>query len=105
MSGHHKRYFIELQPKGEDVPRNREAEQRRQQAAVFIDSLNEWLKTNDLNSKVSAMAITALGQVQITCEADVIGKIHTQEEDHIATIRHGAAYVEGISRWNRQGLA
>ena len=102
MRGTHKRYFIELQPNGQEVPRNREAALRREQAASFIQDLNEWLKSNELDSKVSTMAITALGQVQITCEADVIGKIHTQEEDLIATIRPGAAYVEGISRWGRQ---
>ncbi len=99
MVAEKKRYFIELQQEGSPVPRSMEAAQKRAQAAHFIASIHDWLTENELNDKVSTMAITAMGQVLITCEADVIQLIHQQEETSIATIRHGSMFVEGISRW------
>jgi len=101
MQGEKNRYFIELQPEGAPVPRYQEVETRRQQAAQFITGLYQWLKEKELDAKVSDMAITALGQVQITCEADIIGLIRHQEEDNIAAIRQAAAYVGNMARWAR----
>ncbi len=101
MQAELKRYFIELQAGSVQVPRNREAEQRRAQAADFVAAISDWLKEEELEDKVAGMAITALGQVQITCEADVITQIHAQEEDNIAIIRAAAAYVETMGRWKR----
>ena len=101
------RYFIELQTysvkptSGVDALRTRETQLRREQAADFIATLNDWLKEKELEDKVTGMAITALGQVQITCEADLISQIHAQEEDTIATIRPAAAYVEAMGKWAR----
>jgi hypothetical protein len=101
MAGASGRYFIELQPKsGEPIPRFREAEIRREQAADFIAQMSEWLRREALEGKVSSMAITALGQVQIICEADVINHLCEDEETHIAAVRHGAMFIESMTRWN-----
>jgi len=99
MQSEKNRYFIELQPEGEPVPRYRENETRRQQATQFVAMIHEWLKEKELESKVSDMVITALGQVQITCEADVIGMLRHHEEQNIATIRQASAYIGNIGRW------
>jgi hypothetical protein len=94
------RYFIELLPAGEPVPRYRETELRRALAAEFLEKVAEWLKGHGLNDKVTAMAITALGQVQITCEPEIIHHIRGQDDLNIAAIRQGSMYVENTSRWN-----
>ena len=101
MYGNQHRYFIELQPdEGSAVPRWRETEMRRAQAVRFIEIVSEWLREQELDDKVSAMAITALGQVQITCETDVITQIRHQDVMNIAAIRQGVMYVEQAERWN-----
>ena len=106
MSGDQRRYFIELQPEdGTPVPRFLEAEKRRAQALSFITAMNAWLKINHLDTKVSAVAVTALGQVQITCEGDVISRIRDEDVLNIAAIRPGAMYVEGMDRWAEAGRA
>ncbi len=93
------RYFIELQMDGVlEIPRNREAEMRRAQAAQFVDQIAEWLHEQDLDSKVASMAITALGQVQITCADDVINRIRDDESLQIATIRQSTTVAESINR-------
>jgi hypothetical protein len=103
MCGELNRYFIELQPAdGMAVPRHRETESRRALAAQFLETVGGWLREHALIDKVSTMAITALGQVQITCEADVINHIRNDEELNIATIRQSSMLVESASsnRWN-----
>jgi len=93
------RYFIELQmDRSAEVPRNREAEIRRAQAAQFIDTLAIWLHAEALNDKVASMAVTALGQVQITCEQDIISRLRDDEKLNIATIRQSAAIADSIQR-------
>ena len=93
------RYFIELQMESEDeVPRNREAEMRRAQAAIFISQIAQWLEEEELNDKVASMAVTALGQVQITCERDIITRMQKDDTLHIATIRSGASLSESLQR-------
>jgi hypothetical protein len=93
------RYFIELQMGGQgETPRNREAEIRRAQAAQFIDQIVEWLHKEALNDKVASMAVTALGQVQITCEQDIISRIRDDENLNIAAIRQGTALSESVQR-------
>jgi hypothetical protein len=93
------RYFIELQMGMDaDVPRNREAAVRRAQAAQFIDQIALWLHAEELNDKVTSMAITALGQVQITCDQDIISRLRGDETLHIATIRQGATLSESVNR-------
>jgi hypothetical protein len=93
------RYFIELQMKnGADIPRNREAELRRAQAAQFIDQIAQWLHEEALNTKVASMAITALGQVQITCEQDIISRLREDEKLQIATIRQSTTVAESAHR-------
>ena len=100
MTGDHRRYFIELQPKdGKPVPRHQENEVRREQAADFIHSIGDWLRREALENKVASMAITALGQVQIICDAEVINHLRDRDENHIAAIRHGAMFVESMGRW------
>ena len=93
------RYFIELQMDSEsEIPRNREAEIRRAQAAQFIDQISMWLHEQELNDKVASMAITALGQVQITCEQGIISRLREDDTLQIATIRQGGSLAESIQR-------
>ncbi len=99
MTEEKNRYFIELQMDGEcDIPRNREAEIRRALAAQFIDQLSVWLHAEELNGKVASMAITALGQVQITCAQDIISRLRDDDKLHIAAIRQGTSLTESINR-------
>lgn len=105
MLGQKNRYFIELQPEHtEPVPRYRETEMRRKLASHFVEIIGEWLKEQDLDDKVSAMAITALGQVQITCEADVITQIRSQDMMEIASVRQGSMLSENFTRWSAYGI-
>ena len=93
------RYFIELQmDAASEVPRNREAEIRRAQAAHFIDQLATWLHETSSKEKVSSMAITALGQVQITCESDVINHLRSDDTMNIAAIRQSATLADSVYR-------
>jgi hypothetical protein len=93
------RYFIELHlDASSEIPRNREAELRRAQAASFIDQLAVWLGAEELNDKVASMAVTALGQVQITCEQDIITRLRRDDNMPIATIRQSASLSENIHR-------
>ena len=99
MAANKNRYFIELQMDGEsEVPRNREAEIRRAQAAQFIDQIATWLMEEELNDKVASMAVTALGQVQITCEQDIISRMRGDENLNIAVIRRSGAWTDSIQR-------
>jgi hypothetical protein len=91
------RYYIELQMDSESVPRNREAEIRRAQATQFIGQFSEWLREQKLNDEV-AMAVTALGQVQITCEQDIISRLRSNDKLNIAAIRQGATLSDSIQR-------
>ena len=96
------RFFIELQMDRENVPRNREAEIRRAQASQFIEQLSIWLHEQELNKDVS-MAITALGQIQITCAPDIIDQLNTtyseREPRHpIAAIRRSNTLADSIQR-------
>ena len=101
MGYEHRRYFIELQPKdGKPVPRHQETELRREQAADFIAHVGDWLRREALENKVASMAITALGQVQIICDADIINHLREEDEAAIAAIRNSAMYVESMNRWN-----
>jgi hypothetical protein len=94
------RYFIELYPdNGTPVPRWRETEVRCQQAMHFMAEIGAWLKREELENKVAAMAVTALGQVQITCEAEVIGHIRSYGETNIAVIRPAAQFSENLGRF------
>jgi hypothetical protein len=101
MSGELNRYFIELQPADTaPVPRYRETELRRETAAQFLEKVGEWLREHELFDKVATMAITALGQVQITCEPAVINQIRDEDGLNIATIRSGAMSLEMPNRWH-----
>ncbi len=93
------RYFIELQLETvSEMTRNRETEMRRAQAAHFIDQLATWLTEESLKDKVSSMAITAMGQVQITCEQDIIARLRNDDNMPIATIRQGGALSDTVHR-------
>jgi hypothetical protein len=99
-----KRYFIELQPvEGETVPRHQETAKRRELAAQFLKNVGLWLHQHEMADKVSEMAITALGQVQMTCVPDVINHIRHYDDLNIANIRQGAVPVELQPRWNEMG--
>jgi hypothetical protein len=92
------RFFIELQMEDHEVPRHREAAVRRAQAAQFIEQYASWLQGQDMNAEVS-MAITALGQVQVTCVPDIIERLHAHETyPHIAAIRRSAPLSDSIQR-------
>jgi hypothetical protein len=100
MNKEQHRYFIELQPEsGPAPPRWREAEVRREQALHFITEIGQWLKREALESKVAAMAVTALGQVQIICEAEIISQIRSTSDTEIVAIRPGAAFAENLGRF------
>jgi hypothetical protein len=100
MTNEHGRYFIELQTAGiESVPRSRETALRREQAADFIVEIGAWLRREEMEDKVASMAITALGQVQIICEAGIINQLRAADETRIAVVRHGATFVETMGRW------
>ena len=105
MTSHKNHYFIELQSdKTEPVPRYRETELRRELAAQFVEVIGEWLKEQDLDDQVSDIAITALGQVQITCEANVINQIRNQDVMEIAAVRQGSMLSENFNRWSAMGI-
>jgi hypothetical protein len=100
MSKEKHRYFIELYPESTlSPPRWREAEIRREQALAFIMEIGEWLKREALDTKVSDMVVTVLGQVQIVCEADIITQIRNAREPDIAMIRSGAQFAENLGRF------
>ncbi|MFY9288648.1 MAG: hypothetical protein WAO98_09130 [Alphaproteobacteria bacterium] len=102
MCGELNRYFIELMPdEGGDIPRYRENEIRRELATNFLAKIAEWLTQNELKDKVATVAVTALGQVQITCEPDVISQMRSHEALNIAAIRQSGMYIDNASRWNQ----
>ncbi len=80
-------YFIELQMEAIEVPRNREAALRRAQALLFVGQIKDWIDQESLEEKVSSMAVTAMGQVLITCEKDIIARLRSDESLNIAAIR------------------
>jgi hypothetical protein len=95
------RYFIELQPRdGVTLPRSIEAESRRTAALGFLTTVRDWLKQQDLSEKVSALTVTLFGQIQITCEADVIKRIRHDDIVDIASIRQGTMFSENLGRWH-----
>jgi len=94
-----RRYFIELQMEGgKPVPRKQEAQIRRAQAAQFIGQISKWLEEQELNDKVGSIAITALGQVLITCEQDIILRIQEDDTLNIAAVRSGATLADSVQR-------
>ncbi len=95
------RYFIELQMDGkETVPRKQEAEVRRAHAEAFVGQISEWLQKEELDNKVASIAVTALGQVLITCDHDVIARIREEEERSIVSIRSGTTLSTSLRRIN-----
>jgi hypothetical protein len=95
MYGDHFRYFIELQPPAGTPPvRSEESNQRKRQATDFISLVHEWLNDNLMMDQVSSLAVTALGQVQITCRAEIIDQIRHQDVLGIAEIRSGTHFSE-----------
>ncbi len=104
MHSHHNRYFIELHPESPaPIPRNLESAARREQAASFIATVYDWLRSQELDDMVSDMDVTAFGQVQITCDSELITRIRDYDALSIATIRPGALYVEAIRQIGRRG--
>ncbi len=94
------RYFIELHPEGgPPPPRWRETEIRREQSLIFITEIIEWLKREALDNKVTDIVVTALGQVQIVCEAEIITQIRSTCEPAIAAIRPGAQLADSLGRF------
>lgn len=99
MSNDKHRYFIELQT-GLDcgASRAQETEIRRAAAEKFIGNVLRWLEEHDMNDKVAHLAVTALGQVHITCERDIIDKLRDDEGEEIVAIRQGLPLTESIQR-------
>ena len=94
-----RRYFIELQMEGgKPVPRKQEAQVRRAQAQQFIGQISKWLQEQELNDRVASLAITALGQVLITCEQDIIIRIQEDDTLNIAAVRSGATLADSVQR-------
>jgi hypothetical protein len=93
------RYFIELHMEGRDaIPRRCEAEVRRAQATQFVSHISQWLQQEELKDKVSSIAVTALGQVLITCEEDIISRIRDDGTLNVAAIRAGKGLSQSIQR-------
>jgi hypothetical protein len=44
--------------------------------------------------------VTLFGQIQITCESDVIKRIRHEDVVDIASIRQGTMYTESMGRWS-----
>lgn len=105
METPHYRYFIELQPHGQTpAARTEQTQVRREMALDFVTSMKEWLSEKDLGTKVSNLGVTLFGQVQITCDPDVINLIRSQDVVGIAAIRQGnTAYTDVMNRWNEAG--
>jgi hypothetical protein len=94
-----RRYFIELQMEGgKPVPRKQEAQVRRAQAAQFIGQISKWIEEQELNDRVASMAVTALGQVLITCEQDIIIRIQEDDTLNIAAVRSSTTLTDSIQR-------
>jgi len=53
-----------------------------------------------LKDKVASIAVTALGQVLITCEQDIISRMRDKENLNIAAIRAGATLADSVQRVN-----
>jgi len=99
MSEDRYRFFIELQIDGEEAfSRQGEAQARRALAERFVSQISSWIQEEELRDKVASIAITALGQVLITCERDIIVRIREDETHSIAAIRSGATLTESLSR-------
>ncbi|MDD3370270.1 MAG: hypothetical protein PHE27_00435 [Alphaproteobacteria bacterium] len=94
-----RRYFIELRlDGGEQIPRRDEAQIRRAQAERFVGHISQWLQEKELNEKVASIAVTALGQVLITCEQDIISHIRNDGTLDIAAIRSARSISNSIQR-------
>ena len=99
MSNDTCRYFIELQPEaGPPVPRYQETELRRAQALRFITAIRQWLQQLDISNKVATLAVTAFGQIQITCESDIISHLPNYDDMSIAVIRRGSDFAGNFGR-------
>ncbi|MFA5040763.1 MAG: hypothetical protein WC464_03920 [Bdellovibrionales bacterium] len=99
MSENTHRYFIELLiDEKEDVSRKQETQMRRAQAERFVGQISEWLQKEELEDRVASIAVTALGQVLITCEQDIISKLREDENLSIASIRPGAGLSTSLRR-------
>ncbi len=98
MRENRRRYFIELYLSNGEVPRNREAEARRADALRFIGQIKEWIDHESLNDKVSSVAVTALGQVLITCDNDIIAHLRKDESLNIAAIRSSVPLSHTLQR-------
>jgi len=96
-----RRYFIELHLSESEVPRNREAEMRRADALRFIGQIKEWIDHESLNDKVSSVAVTALGQVLITCDKDIIAHLRKDEHSNIAAIRSSLPLSQALHAGGR----
>ncbi len=83
---------------GETVSRRHEAEVRRAQASQFVSQISQWIQEQALDDKVASIAITALGQVLITCEKDIISRIQEDDSLTIANIRSGATLAGSVQR-------
>ena len=94
-----RRYFIELQMnETPDVPRNREAEVRRALATRFLNQISQWIQEEEQKGTVSSVAITALGQVLITCEQNIIARLRENEKLNIVAIRSSAPLADSVQR-------
>lgn len=93
------RYFIELQVVAAiDIPRRQEAELRREAAHKFIRDISEWLRDCKKKDDVASIAVTALGQVLITCDQDTMDLIREHENTNIAAVRPAASFSDSLWR-------
>jgi hypothetical protein len=82
------RYFIELHvAENDETPRILMDQIRRHKALEFIQVVRDWIKDNELADELSALSITAMGQVMIVCSHHMIDLIREQDIWAIAHIR------------------
>jgi hypothetical protein len=98
MHSEKQRYFIEMDLSG-SIPSSYmlETKMRQEKAVQFIAQVCAWVKEHNLTDKVGSLTITAMGQVLITCEADIIEQINSLDSFPIATIRPGVAPFEKLA--------
>ena len=83
----HNHYFIELsEPAGDLLSSGTAASLRAERARAFIANLQQWLADEGLSDQLSALRITALGQIMLTCTPNLIAQAQAAAWPDVSTI-------------------
>ena len=89
----HNHYFIELSESfDEPLSSGAAASLRTERARAFIDGLCDWLDMEDLTGELSALRVTALGHIMLTCTPALIAQVQAADWPDIAAVT-SPAYV------------